>query len=466
MIAALRSFWLLVISLGLPVLGSAQVLFELEQLNVAPGETGGRMALSILPVADEVHGYGLALRFDPRVIAFSGFESALETDFLQFHSSDAFTEPGTIGLGVVYTFTEDRQRILTPARSGNVGVLRFCILPDATEGRYPIDFLPEVQTTRGTFVWTAYTTMAEVEPGQPPEPVSRQPQVRAGELRVSGKPRSGGSCPEVGPGPPDPVVSYALGGPSSVFPGQEFSVDWTITTNTDLYGYTAAIGFDSAAFSLRDVIVNGEWLGPSLSIDWRCGASNQAAFFVVPGLDDGYYLPAGDGRLAGRLVFQVLDEVAVDRSQVAFIHAAQCERDASEVPEGANPALRAENRVGLTINADSPDPVLDSLEIEVPAAGQGIMLAIVSNREFLRGDVDRNGRVQLTDGVALLNFLFLGGQRPPCLDAADSDDSGRLDLTDALGILNFLFLGGTRLAAPGPEEAGQDPTPDTLGCAG
>jgi len=84
---------------------------------------------------------------------------------------------------------------------------------------------------------------------------------------------------------------------------------------------------------------------------------------------------------------------------------------------------------------------------------------------FRRGDVNASNEVDITDAVALLNFLFLAGARPSCFDAADADDSGLLDLTDAVGILGFLFLGNPPPRAPGPKDCGIDATPDVLtGC--
>ena len=67
--------------------------------------------------------------------------------------------------------------------------------------------------------------------------------------------------------------------------------------------------------------------------------------------------------------------------------------------------------------------------------------------------------VQLTDGIFILNFLFLGGDAPGCLEAADADDNGTIQMTDGIYILNFLFLGGGAMPAPHPdcgtsEEAG------------
>jgi hypothetical protein len=84
---------------------------------------------------------------------------------------------------------------------------------------------------------------------------------------------------------------------------------------------------------------------------------------------------------------------------------------------------------------------------------------------FIRGNVNTDTSVNISDPVAILNDLFLGQRAPAvCRDALDSDDSGRLDITDAVYILNFLFQGGTPIPAPYPNP-GTDPTADALpGC--
>lgn len=82
---------------------------------------------------------------------------------------------------------------------------------------------------------------------------------------------------------------------------------------------------------------------------------------------------------------------------------------------------------------------------------------------FVRGDADSNDRLELNDAVVVLNFFFLSGPAPRCLDAADFSDAGEVSLTSAVAILNFIFLGGPPPAVPFPN-AGLDPTPDSLPC--
>ncbi len=89
--------------------------------------------------------------------------------------------------------------------------------------------------------------------------------------------------------------------------------------------------------------------------------------------------------------------------------------------------------------------------------------------KFRRGDADSSRVLDLTDAVFELNYLFLAGATPTCLDAADVDDSGVIDLTDSVYNLNFQFLAGPPPPAPGHLACDVDPTPDAngvdLGCA-
>ncbi|MBN1441292.1 MAG: PD40 domain-containing protein [Planctomycetes bacterium] len=83
---------------------------------------------------------------------------------------------------------------------------------------------------------------------------------------------------------------------------------------------------------------------------------------------------------------------------------------------------------------------------------------------FRRGDTDLSGQVNITDSIAIFNYLFQGGAAPLCLDSADADDSGLLNLTDGVYISNYLFLAGPPPPDPGPWSCGTDPTPDGLVC--
>ena len=86
-----------------------------------------------------------------------------------------------------------------------------------------------------------------------------------------------------------------------------------------------------------------------------------------------------------------------------------------------------------------------------------------NGRQFIRGDFNSDARLNLSDAVGILLYLFLGEEGPDCLDSGDADDDSNVNLTDATYILNYLFIGGPALPPPFPLP-GTDPTEDNLPC--
>jgi hypothetical protein len=94
----------------------------------------------------------------------------------------------------------------------------------------------------------------------------------------------------------------------------------------------------------------------------------------------------------------------------------------------------------------------------VPAAVEDLLVQAA----FRRGDVNDDGRVDLSDPIHLLYSLFLGEKSPNCRDAADSNDDGEMDISDGIFLLSWLFVGSKAPPAPGPLDCGVDPTEDPL----
>ena len=114
--------------------------------------------------------------------------------------------------------------------------------------------------------------------------------------------------------------------------------------------------------------------------------------------------------------------------------------------------------------AKSPKGCMDADE-ETEAEEQVETEALVLGEpEFLRGDANVDGKVDISDALSLARYLYLGSTAPPCLDAADANDDGVADLSDAVVIVSNLFLAGSSgIQAPYPS-AGVDPTADSLSC--
>ena len=77
--------------------------------------------------------------------------------------------------------------------------------------------------------------------------------------------------------------------------------------------------------------------------------------------------------------------------------------------------------------------------------------------EFIRGDANNNDVLDLTDAIAILDYLFQGGAPPPVLKAADVNDDEAVNVSDPVYLLIHLFLGGKPPPHPYPIP-GFDPT--------
>lgn len=92
---------------------------------------------------------------------------------------------------------------------------------------------------------------------------------------------------------------------------------------------------------------------------------------------------------------------------------------------------------------------------------------------FHRGDPNSSGTIDISDGISIFGFLFLGNPVIlSCKESADANNDGAIDISDGIYLLEWLFLGGPEPAAPGPtkEPCGFDPDPPgsqgDLGCVG
>ena len=84
------------------------------------------------------------------------------------------------------------------------------------------------------------------------------------------------------------------------------------------------------------------------------------------------------------------------------------------------------------------------------------------NPQFIRGDANVDGGIDIGDAVYGLTYLFSGGDSS-CKDAQDTNDDGAIDVADPIALLGLLFSGSEPPPAPFPD-CGVDPTVDSLDC--
>ena len=84
---------------------------------------------------------------------------------------------------------------------------------------------------------------------------------------------------------------------------------------------------------------------------------------------------------------------------------------------------------------------------------------------FMRGDSNDDGAYDISDAIAILNYIFgNSASDPTCLDAMDENDDGDISIADAIYHFSHLFSGGPAPAAPFGV-CGIDTTEDELDCA-
>jgi hypothetical protein len=73
---------------------------------------------------------------------------------------------------------------------------------------------------------------------------------------------------------------------------------------------------------------------------------------------------------------------------------------------------------------------------------------LVLAQEFLRGDSNENGNVDISDAIFTLNWIFRGAEEPSCWDSADANDDSQIDISDVIYTLLYLFREGPSPPSP------------------
>ncbi|OUU20233.1 MAG: hypothetical protein CBC13_10960 [Planctomycetia bacterium TMED53] len=84
--------------------------------------------------------------------------------------------------------------------------------------------------------------------------------------------------------------------------------------------------------------------------------------------------------------------------------------------------------------------------------------------KFSRGDVNRDGSIDIADPILSLQTLFIAPDSTVCMDSADCDDNGLVDLGDPIILLSYIFVGGVVIPEPFGE-CDSDSTEDLLECS-
>jgi hypothetical protein len=126
----------------------------------------------------------------------------------------------------------------------------------------------------------------------------------------------------------------------------------------------------------------------------------------------------------------------------------------------------------VQVPSSTPDQIVDLDSIWVTPAGEFIFCVlnggsitpqytdcgtadILINPQYICGDADGSGEIDIDDVVYLIAYIFSGGPSPEPLLAGDADCSGDVDIDDVVYLIAYIFSGG-----PPPGDPNGDGVPD------
>jgi hypothetical protein len=154
-------------------------------------------------------------------------------------------------------------------------------------------------------------------------------------------------------------------------------------------------------------------------------------------------LPAGQDQIVGRIVVSISLIADPGETLIEFV-------DGQVFPGNDPPEKRSPLHNLVILNTSVARPQFENGKVTIRKA-------------FIRADANQDKRVDISDTVYTLSWIFQGTAAPKCMDAADVNNDSRLDISDAIFALNYLFVGGPQPSSPFPVP-GVDPDFDTLDC--
>lgn len=363
----------------------------------------------------------------------------------------ACMEGNVIELGFLGSFTDDRS--IPPGEDHPVLELGVCLAKGARAGQYSLAVID------GELVDDASGRSIPAAPGE-------------GTLTVLEDLAPGKGCePSVGcnrDAPPQNITSSYTLVATTGLAGSEVVVPFLMGANYQIQGYMFSVDFDEEILEATEVErVFEKPDGTDYAFasfyfnneDKTPGNGGVDEGFVVGAavfsfLDSDNNIPPGEHE-ALAFHFNIAPETSAKSTEVRFQDGARCPvRDQQRCHIGGE-AVNI-----LVVDGVSRDPI----EVSAIIFTSAVINILPDGTFFVRGDSNGDGKVNISDPEMTLSYLFLGGGRPRCFDAADANDDGKLDISDPISTLYFLFAGGPKPRPPFPEP-GEDPTEDRIGCS-
>lgn len=388
-------------------------------LQVGDYQVGPGTAFEIFPVGNhelDLEAYSFGITFEPSLLQVD--ELTLEGTALEVLGADFFAPGhdnlvGNLTVGVVIDMTPPITEVI-PAGVGNVLLnVKMQALGGFVGSSTPLD-LPEFTAgVEAIFVENSGTAFA---PARIPGSVNFVDNLNLllTATDIQGSP--GGS-----------VDHHVL-----------------LDNEIPIAGWSFGVDFDGSLLSVLAVDLEGTDAG-------AIGVEFFAPSFVN-GATEGWYTVGAVVDLS-----PPLDNVIGPGNGWSIVHAAL--QVSSGAAEGMTSPMDLTEQVGNPpVTIVLADPSGNSL---IPQTSDGLFTVILGGI-FIRGDVNIDGEVQISDPISLLDHLF-GGGSIGCSDSSDANDDGSVNLADSIFVLSYLFSNGPTPPPPF-DNPGGDPTSDGLDC--
>jgi len=176
--------------------------------------------------------------------------------------------------------------------------------------------------------------------------------------------------------------------------------------------------------------------------------------------------PGGNGTLQGVTVGVVV-ELSGPGTEVLLVGVNETKHLDTIVLRSAvdivDPEPGRTTQASFTNELGTPEPI-DSI---IVVAGRGVEPDITDTKginllptgggddpRFIRGDANNDARLNISDGIWIINMLFYGREETECEPAADANGEGGINISDSMYIFNYqLQLGASsgNLNPPPPE---------------
>lgn len=215
------------------------------------------------------------------------------------------------------------------------------------------------------------------------------------------------------PGDPDTVIVTDIG--ASVGAG-EAAIPVYFVNDEILGGLEVTLTWDSPDIHVDSFSFVGGRVTSLSTIGWSAAASTVSVYAVAWG----DLIPTGSGLLG---TLHIGWPTSVDPQTVTF--------DTITVIQD-----QIEHRTAFSTG---------SAEMFIPEYVAGTVIleesgCCIADRGNVDGSVDDN--VDISDLVALVDYMFGGGATPPCPEEANIDGEGEIDISDLVFLVNYMFAGG------------------------